>query len=595
MAGQIPRDFIDSLLSRIDIVELINSRVPLKKRGANYLACCPFHGEKTPSFNVSANGQYYHCFGCGVSGDALEFLIQYDHLEFIDAVDELADRLGMDVPKVKAKGNFPNQQSKASLFDLMEKASNYYVQQLKTQLDTPVKSYIQQRGLSEQIVKEYAIGYSPDSWDSMLNLLKPETSNQSTLLDTGLIIQPEDKKRLYDRFRDRLMFPIRDRRGRTIGFGGRILNNDKKQAKYLNSPETPLFHKGSELYGLYELTQSLRKIERILVVEGYMDVIALAQNDLRYVVATLGTATTPAHLEKLFRAAPEIIFCFDGDRAGRDAGWKAMDNLLPLLKPGQQARFMFIEEGEDPDSLIRQKGKEHFEQRIDEAQNLSDFFYQSLLKEVDIHTYDGRHKLIDLAKPYLGKIPPDSAFYLLMKNQLADLAEVEVSDLIGILEEQTSASKTGQHSPPSQKIKPKKKPSKNASPAWKAITYLLNYPELASLSGNPEYFASLEDEGISILVRLLDIFQYDPKINLARLLSLWDKPEEEEKLKEYILDPLLLDDKTAIKKEFLALIALFVQKKQQLRFEQLQRIQKKQGLSEQQMKEYLHLCTRKGK
>jgi len=595
MAGQIPRDFIDSLLSRIDIVELIDSRVPLKKRGSNYLACCPFHGEKTPSFNVSPNGQYYHCFGCGVSGDALEFLIQYEHLDFVDAVDELADRLGMEVPRIKAKGNFADKQNKASLFDLMEKASGYYAQQLKTQIDAPVNAYIEKRGLSEQIIKDYAIGYSPDSWDSILNLLKTETKSQNMLLDTGLIVQPEDKKRLYDRFRDRLMFPIRDRRGRTIGFGGRILTNDKNQAKYLNSPETPLFHKGSELYGFFEMNQALRKIERILVVEGYMDVVALAQFDLRYAVATLGTATTPAHLEKLFRAAPEVVFCFDGDRAGRDAAWKAMDNLLPLLRPGQQGKFMFIEEGEDPDSLIRQKGKAYFEECISDAQNLSDFFYQTLLNKVDIHSYDGRSKLIDLAKPYLSKIPSDSAFYLLMKNQLADLAEVTTTDLTGILKEHRAGISQGAFSGtrPEANIAIKKAKLKGVSPIWKAVTYLLNYPELALLSGNPDYFASMEEDGIKIFIRLLDIFQYDPKINFARLLSMWDNPKEEDQLKQIMLEPLLLENKAAIEKEYLDFIQLFVQRKQQLRIGQLQRMDKQQGLSVRQKKEYLQLISRK--
>jgi len=593
MAGQIPRDFIDSLLSRIDIVELIDSRVPLKKRGTNYIACCPFHGEKTPSFNVSANGQYYHCFGCGVSGDALEFLVQYEHLDFVDAVEELSDRLGLEVPRIKSKDGFENKQKKTSLFDLMEKVSGYYVQQLKTQIDTPVKNYIQTRGLSEQIVKDYAIGYSPDGWDSILKLLQTQTNEQQTLLDTGLIIHSEEKNRLYDRFRDRLMFPIRDRRGRTIGFGGRILSEDKSQAKYLNSPETPLFHKGSELYGFYEMTQAVRKIERILVVEGYMDVVALAQYDLRYAVATLGTATTPNHLEKLFRAAPDVIFCFDGDRAGRDAAWKAMDNLLPLLKPGKQGKFMFIEDGEDPDSLIRQKGKAYFEQCIDEAQSLSDFFYQTLLKQVDIHSYDGRSKLIDLAKPYLNKIPPDSAFYLLMKNHLADLAEVGIADLSGILKEPLVMQQQVSAQRNQNAFTPKKQNTKAASPLWKAITYLLNYPELALISGNPDYFLNLDEDGTKIFVRLLDLFQFDPKINLARLLSIWDNPKEEKQLKKIMLEPLLLDDKTAIKNEYLDLLALFVQKKQQRRIEQLQRIDKQQGLTSREKKEFLQLCSRK--
>ena len=596
MAGQIPRDFIDSLLSRIDIVELINSYTPLKKKGPNYMACCPFHGEKTPSFSVSSSKQFYHCFGCGVSGNAINFLREFDHLEFSDAVEELADRAGMPVPKIAYQNThsvqYP-QKNKASLYDLLGIASNYYYQHLQSHINSSVTSsivnYVNLRGLSADIIKDYAIGYSPAQWDIMLNHLQQHEKELNILVDTGLIIHNEEKNKYYDRFRSRLMFPIRDKRGRTIGFGGRVIETEDKQAKYINSPETPLFHKGNELYGLYELTQSLRQIDQILVVEGYMDVVSLAQQGIRYAVATLGTATTTSHLGKLFRTCKDIVFCFDGDRAGKDAASKAMFNLLPIIKPGYQARFMFLDEGEDPDSLVRKIGKEQFEEKMVQADLLSDFFFDFLLQKVDLNKSEGRSQLIDQAKPYIESIPSDSAFYLLMKDRLAKMSGVSSADLSSLLANKEPnnglLSKQFNHSTQKSSI------SKNQvnSPAWKAITYVLAYPELAMLAENPDNYQGISIDGMNIFIRLLDLLQYNPKLSSARIMSLWDNVEEEAMLEQVMYAPLLIEDKQAIINEYLYTLQLFTQQKQQTRFEQLQLILNSKGLSEQEKKEYLQL------
>ncbi|MFK5891992.1 MAG: DNA primase [Pseudomonadota bacterium] len=593
MAGQIPRDFIDSLLSRTDIVELINSYTPLKKKGSNYMACCPFHGEKTPSFSVSASKQFYHCFGCGISGDAISFLREYDHLEFSDAVEELADRVGITVPKIAYQDNnssFQNAyQKKTPLFDLLDIASKYYTQHLQSQLNSnsasAIVDYIRLRGLSQEIITDYNIGYSPPHWDIMLANLKKHETDLNILLDTGLIIHNEEKNKYYDRFRNRLMFPIRDKRGRTIGFGGRRIDNDDNQAKYINSPETPLFHKGNELYGLFELTRSLRHIDQILVVEGYMDVVSLAQQGIRYAVATLGTATTTAHLEKLFRTCKHVVFCFDGDRAGKDAASKAMFNLLPLIKPGYQARFMFIEEGEDPDSLVRSIGKQQFEEQILQADLLSDFFFDFLLQKVDINKSEGRSQLIDFAKPYLQSIPSDSAFYLLMKDRLAKVAGVNSEDLAALLLTNTSSSKQ-----PAKVIHKSLITNKQVNtPAWRAITYLLAYPELALLAGDPDNYQEVFIDGINIFIRLLDLLQFNPHFSPARIMTIWDNTEEEAMLEQVIFTPLLIEGKQAITDEYLEILQLFSQQKQQTRFEQLQLIHNSKGLSEQEKKEYLQL------
>ena len=341
MAGRIPQDFIDGLLSRVDVVNLIDSRVPLKKKGREYTACCPFHSEKTPSFTVSMSKQFYHCFGCGVNGNAISFLMEYDHMDYIEAIESLASEIGLDVPR---EGNYssPKKRISKDLYDLMQEATHFFQAQLKAAKSACF--YLENRGLSDEITTRFSLGYAPATWDSVLKHLS-KTYTPEQIVETGLVIEKENGRR-YDRYRDRITFPIRNRKGQVIGFGGRVMGDEKP--KYINSPETDLFHKGSELYGFYEAREATRKLERIIVVEGYMDVIALAQYGISYAVATLGTATTAHHIQQLFRTVPEVIFCFDGDRAGKEAAWRALENALSILSDGKEIRFLFLPEGEDP-------------------------------------------------------------------------------------------------------------------------------------------------------------------------------------------------------------------------------------------------------
>ena len=372
----IPRDFINELIARIDIVDLIDHRVPLKKAGKNHSACCPFHSEKSPSFTVSRDKQFYHCFGCGAHGNVIDFLMEYDRLEFVDAIEELAGQIGLDVPREQGSSPRKNEGLSRDLYQLMEEANQYYQSQLRGHDDKKkVLDYLEIRGLSSQVIDSFNIGFSPDGWDGLLSRYKHNQDAQDKLLTAGMLIA-KDNGRRYDRFRDRLMFPIRDRRGRVIAFGGRVLGDSTP--KYLNSPETPIFHKGNELYGLYELKQQHRDPERVLIVEGYMDVVALAQFDVNYAVASLGTSTTAEQFQILLRTAKEVICCYDGDKAGKDAAWRALETALPLVKPGDSVKFMFLPEGEDPDTLIRKIGKEAFEAQIQDSKTLPQFLFDTM-------------------------------------------------------------------------------------------------------------------------------------------------------------------------------------------------------------------------
>ncbi|MDH3355677.1 MAG: DNA primase, partial [Chromatiales bacterium] len=348
MSGRIPQNFIDDLINRSDIVDVVDSRVPLKKAGREYQACCPFHNEKTPSFTVSPNKQFYHCFGCGAHGTVISFLMEYENLAFVEAIKELASDVGMEIPKSEGFSNPAPRIDKAvtqSLYDVMGQANKFFQQQLRQHPQAgEAVDYLKQRGLSGEIARDFGIGYAPPGWDNLIKDLTPTPTKQ--LFDAGLVIEKEGQGSFYDRFRERIMFPIHDQRGRVIAFGGRILGDGKP--KYLNSPETDIFHKGKELYGLFEARQSLKQIDRLIVVEGYMDVVALAQFGVRNAVATLGTAVTEPHLNQLFRTCSEVIFCFDGDSAGRKAAWRGLENGLPLMQKGRQIRFLFLPDGEDP-------------------------------------------------------------------------------------------------------------------------------------------------------------------------------------------------------------------------------------------------------
>ncbi|KHN50352.1 DNA primase [Pectobacterium fontis] len=416
MAGRIPRVFINDLLARTDIVDLIDARVKLKKQGKNFHACCPFHHEKTPSFTVNGDKQFYHCFGCGAHGTAIDFLMNYDRLEFVETIEELATMHGLEVPYETGTG--PTKQEihqRHNQYELMGQISAFYQQALRHSVGAPALQYLQQRGLSAEVISHFAIGFAPSGWDNVLKRFG-EGNARMALNDVGMLVT-NDQGRTYDRFRERVMFPIRDKRGRVIAFGGRVLGNDTP--KYLNSPETGIFHKGRQLYGLYEAQQSHKDLKRLLVVEGYMDVVALAQFGIDYAVASLGTSTTAEHIQLLFRATDQVVCCYDGDRAGREAAWRALETALPYLNDGRQLRFMFLPDGEDPDTLVRKEGKAVFEQRMGQAQPLSQFLFETLQQQVDMSSADGRTKLGILAMPLIGQVPGETQ-RLYLRQQLGN-------------------------------------------------------------------------------------------------------------------------------------------------------------------------------
>ena len=416
MAGRIPQHFIDDLLARTDIVDVIDSLVPLKKKGANYSACCPFHDEKTPSFTVSQDKQFYHCFGCGVSGSAIGFLMDYSHYSFVEAIEELASRAGVAV--VHEQGFEPDK-PKRDLMPLRQmnaKVGDFYQQQLRQhRLADVAKNYLKNRGLTGEVAKVFQLGFAPAGWDNLLSALGQDEKSLHELRELGLITSNENNK-TYDRFRERIIFPIRNKRGQTIGFGGRVL--DSGEPKYLNSPETPLYHKGREVYGLYEALKSSSKIQRIIVVEGYLDVISLYQQGVMNVVAALGTAITREHVDLLFRSVSELVICMDGDSAGQKAAWRAVTNALPALRKGRQIKVLSLNAGEDPDSLIREKGSANFERLVEEAEPLSSYFFDYLSKQHPLTTLEGRASFLEEAKPLLDTLPAGT-FSELMKKQLA--------------------------------------------------------------------------------------------------------------------------------------------------------------------------------
>jgi DNA primase len=413
MPGRIPREFIDDLIARIDLVDLIDARVPLKKAGLNYKACCPFHTEKTPSFNVNREKQYYHCFGCGASGNAISFLMNYERQSFTEAVESLAEIAGLSIPRESSRHE-QSEQGLRALYELQTAVARFYARQLRSHpAAARAVHYLKARGVSGEIAKTFLLGYAQPDWSSLAASFPTEQ-----LQTAGLVIARE-RGGFYDRFRDRIMFPIRDRRGRVVGFGGRVI--DQGTPKYLNSPETPIFKKHKEVYGLYELLQTVRKPDRIVVVEGYLDVIALAQNGIPYAVATLGTATSSEHVDLLFRYADELVFCFDGDTAGQNAAWKALEASLPCLRERHSIRFMILPEGHDPDSLVRAEGAEKFEERLTNALQLSDYFFQRLTRKLDLRTIEGRTMLVESANPLIAKLPP-GVFRDLMRSRLEELS-----------------------------------------------------------------------------------------------------------------------------------------------------------------------------
>ncbi len=570
MAGRIPPQFIDELLNRVDIVDLINSRVALKKTGKDYQACCPFHDEKTPSFTVSRDKQFYHCFGCGAHGTAIGFLMEYDHMGFVEAVEELAQREGLEIPREEGDAPGPDYRP---LYETLEEAARFYRWQLRHHPEAQrAVDYLKGRGLSGEISAEFGIGFAPPGWDALLNHLGGNEDGLKRLRTTGMVSEPEGK--CYDRFRDRIMFPIRDRRGRTIAFGGRIIGDGKP--KYLNSPETPLFHKGRELYGLHEARKALKQIDRLLVVEGYMDVVALAQFGIRYGVATLGTATTADHLELLFRTTPEVVFCFDGDQAGRDAGWKALNTALPLMRDGREVRFLFLPEGEDPDTMIRKEGAEAFETRVRDSLPLSRFLFDHLTEQVDMATPAGRAKLSELATPLLDRLP-NGVFQALMRKDLSNLVGIEVAPR----RDQGTSSKK----------RPLLKGAKQTiTPLRLAIALLLKNPQLALLPDLPADWRQLDSEGVTLLTEMLDLVRNQPHLTAAQLIERWHHREEYRYLNKLSGTDLPIPEE-GMEAEFRGVLARL---EQQLRDEELARLLDKanlEGLSGDEKQRLKHLLA----
>jgi len=422
----IPDSFKQDLLNRVDIVDLVERYVRLKKAGANFVACCPFHNEKSPSFTVSPSKQFYHCFGCGAHGNAISFVMEYQGLGYVDAVKELAESVGMKLPEFERRGQAAAAEG-PDLYEFMQKAADYYREQLKS---APVAiDYLKGRGLTGQVAAHFGIGYAPAGWQNLQSVF-PDYAAKA-LKDCGLVIDGEGGRR-YDRFRDRIMFPILNQRGSVIGFGGRVLGEG--EPKYLNSPETPLFEKGRELYGLSQARTAIREAGRVIVVEGYMDVVALAQHGVEYAVATLGTATSATHVQKLFRQTDEIVFCFDGDAAGRRAAWHALEVSLPVLADHKAVKFLFLPAEDDPDSYIRAQGREAFEKLLAEARPLSEFFLGELRGRVDTATPEGRSRLIHEAKPLLKRIAAPGLQLQILKQvaQAAGISQEEAGRLAEI-------------------------------------------------------------------------------------------------------------------------------------------------------------------
>ncbi len=513
MAGRIPQEFIDHLLGRVDLVEVVEARVPLRKAGREHVACCPFHNEKTPSFTVSPAKQFYHCFGCGAHGNAIGFLLEYEHMDFVEAVEELAAGVGLSVPREAGAHVGPRD---PDLYGVLDQAAGAFRDALQTHpAGTRARDYLAGRGLDAGVIEAYGLGYAPPGWDHLLRGVGVDEGRRRRLLDAGLVVA-KDGGGAYDRFRDRIMFPIRDRRGRTIAFGGRVLGEGTP--KYLNSPETPVFHKGRELYGLYETRHALRRLSRLLVVEGYLDVIALAQYGIRYAVATLGTATTAEHLDCMFRATAEVAFCFDGDRAGRQAAWRALETSLPALRGGRQVGFLFLPEGEDPDTMVRKEGGEAFERRIAQCVPLSQFLYEELERQADTTSMDGRARLVELARPLLARVP-EGVFRDLLIEGLAERVRVEPVRLRHWLRDGRATDRPGYHRPRSAAVRPR-------SPIRHAVTLLLQRPALAAEAGDPRRFRGLDRPGAALLVQLLELLQQHPHLNTAAVLERWRGTEE---------------------------------------------------------------------
>ncbi|WP_313645564.1 DNA primase [Stenotrophomonas sp.] len=564
--ARLPDAFIDDLLARTDIVEVVGSRVPLKRQGKEYASRCPFHDERSASFTVSPTKQFYHCFGCGAHGTAISFLMNYDRLEFLDAVDELAKRVGMEIPR-ETNARTPQQQDDSrDQYSALDAATRFFQKQLEG--NDKARAYLDGRGVDADTRARFSIGYAPDGYSALKDALGKD-ERRMKLLDRVGLFSKNDRGHVYDKFRDRVMFPIFDRRGRVIAFGGRVMAapDDGRDAgpKYLNSPETALFHKGRELYGLWQVRQANQKIERLIVVEGYMDVVSLFQFGVTQAVATLGTATTPDHAELLFRNAPDVYFCFDGDAAGRRAGWRALESVLPRMKDGRQAFFLFLPDGEDPDTIVRKEGADAFDARLKQGTPLSQFFFDELGREINLGTLDGKARLAERAKPMLAQIP-DGAFGDLMKQELARLT--------GIGSTATTAAPVAR--PPMRNTAV---PVQKRSLVRAAIAILLQQPSLAMNLEGHHAISGLRLPGIELLVELLNLVQQRPDISTGALLEHFNEREEQAALHKLAAQALPGDEAMWAQELQDAILQLEKQLLTQ-RLEELQAKQRQQGLDD---------------
>ncbi len=500
MAGKIPSPFIDAVLARTDIVELIGARVPLRKAGKDYKACCPFHEERTPSFTVSGDKQFYHCFGCGVHGSAIGFLMNYERLGFVEAVTELARRAGLEMPT----GERGDVRAGPDVRPILAAAAAYYEEALRHHPQAErAHAYLKGRGVTGQVAKRFRLGYAPPGWDGLIKALGQDYE-PGLLARAGLVIARESGGGHYDRFRDRVMFPITDAQGRVIGFGGRVLGDG--EPKYMNSPETPFFHKGHEIYGLPQALTAITSERRVLVVEGYMDVIALAQFGVENVVATLGTATTREHLERLFRYAPEIVFCFDGDRAGREAAWRALEQALPVLRDGRQVSFLFLPEGEDPDTLVRAEGAAAFGARLARATELAAFFFETLCARADLGRLDGRARLVELAKPLLSKLTR-GALYELMIARLAELSALQTPQTKHLVPARDEAARPAGLP---------RGPVRGSTLVRQAVALLLQHPALIDTIDEPP---PADRPGMEVFAALVEVLRASPGLTTGAILE----------------------------------------------------------------------------
>lgn len=639
MAGLIPQSFIDDLLNRTDIVDVVSSRVQMKKAGKNYTACCPFHKEKTPSFSVSPDKQFYYCFGCGAGGNALGFIMDHDNLDFRQAVEELAKAAGMEIPREESgRPHKPRQPTDSPLYPLLTAAADFYRQALKSHpARKAAVDYLKGRGLTGEIARDFGLGFAPPGWDNLFKHLSNDTLQQKAMIDAGLLVENAETGKRYDRFRDRVMFPIRDSRGRIIAFGGRVLGDDKP--KYLNSPETPVFHKGQELYGLFEARKFNRSLDEIIVVEGYMDVIALAQQGLRNAVATLGTATSEEHMKRLFRVVPSVLFCFDGDQAGRNAAWRALEATLPCLQDGRRARFLFLPEGEDPDTLVRSEGTDAFKARINQhAQPLADYFFQQLTEEADPRSLEGKAHMATLAAPLIDKVP-GANLRTLMRQRLSEITGLNseaVSQLAQNAPAKTQAQPT--YDPgidydampdysdfqqpdtylPQQEWTPKKpgaggkkwenkpwdkkgKRTGEREQAWipvgvepptlTALRTLLHHPQLAKKAEDAGHFAAEDQTNNQLLIALVEAVQKNPKLSSIQLLSRWHGTEQG-RLLQRLLEKEWLIDADNLEQQFFDTITSLSARQRERNLEQLLRKARQGELSTEEKKQLLDLLGR---